>query len=271
MSGWYHVASRKFCCCLPVRIGVFVLSALSAFLGGISAFVVWYTVIRTAKYGTVDSNLSSLNNLNSTITNSTNTDDWQSSLNSVALDKQQYYAFIVIGVILSIYTLFSLFGFLGAIFRKRAFVALYSTVLWFLLGANIAVGVYMSYSAIRRRNDLAAQCAADSQNNQNNIIADGENKITSAACDAASKIGIAVYIIVTVVQLLIQLYCCIIVKRYVEQLSEEQGFKQHVAGNRVAKEAGSYGSYYPHQPLSNQHELGPYPYAQPDHSFGAKV
>lgn len=270
MSGWYHVASRKFCCCLPVRIGVFVLSALSAFFGGISAFVVWYTVIRTAKYGTVDSNLSSLNN-NSTINAINDSDDWKSALNSVALDKQQYYAFIVIGVILSIYTIFSVFGFIGSIFRKRALVALYSTVLWFLLGANIAIGVYMSYSVIKRRNDLSAQCAADAKNNQDNVIADGQNKITTAACDAASKIGVAVYIIVVVIQLLIQLYCCIIVKRYVEQLTEEQGFKQHVAGNRVAKDAGSYGSYYPHQPLSNQHELGPYPYAQPDHSFGAKV
>ncbi|KIO17241.1 hypothetical protein M407DRAFT_245757 [Tulasnella calospora MUT 4182] len=270
MSGWYHVASRKFCCCLPVRIGVFVLSALSAFFGGISAFVVWYTVVRTAKYGTVDSNLSSLNN-NGTISDLNNSQDWQSALNSVALDKQQYYAFIVIGVILSIYTLFSVFGFIGSIFRKRALVALYSTVLWFLLGANLGIAIYMSYSAIKRRDDLAAQCAADSKNNQDNLIADGQNKITTAACDAASKIGIAVYIIVAVVQLLIQLYCCIIVKRYVEQLSEEQGFKAHVAGNRVAKDQGAYGSYYPHQPLTNQHELGPYPYAQPDHSFGAKV
>ncbi|KAG8914396.1 hypothetical protein FRC01_004096 [Tulasnella sp. 417] len=270
MSGWYHVASRKFCCCLPVRIGVFVLSALSAFFGGISAFVVWYTVVRTAKYGTVNSNLSSFNS-NSTLTQINDNDDWKTALNSVALDKQQYYAFIVIGVILTIYTLFSVFGFIGSIFRKRALVALYSTVLWFLLGANLGIAIYMSYSAIRRRNDLADQCANDAKNNQDNFIADQQNKITDAACDAASKIGIAVYIIVAVVQLLIQLYCCIIVKRYVEQLTEEQGFKQHVAGNRVAKDAGSFGSYYPHQPLTNQHELGPYPYSQPDHSFGTKA
>ncbi|KAG8891429.1 hypothetical protein FRC00_013683, partial [Tulasnella sp. 408] len=263
-------AALPFATITQVRIGVFVLSALSAFFGGISAFVVWYTVIRTAKYGTVDSHLSSFNN-NSTITQLNDSEDWQSALNSVALDKQQYYAFIVIGVILSIYTLFSVFGFIGSIFRKRALVALYSTVLWFLLGANLGIAIYMSYSAIRRRNDLANQCANDAKNNQDNFIADGQNKITSAACDAASKIGIAVYIIVSVLQLLIQLYCCIIVKRYVEQLTEEQGFKQHVAGNRVAKDAGAYGSYYPHQPLTNQHELGPYPYAQPDHSFGAKV
>lgn len=53
--------------------------------------------------------MSSFNN-NSTITQLNDSEDWQSALNSVALDKQQYYAFIVIGVILSIYTLFSVFG-----------------------------------------------------------------------------------------------------------------------------------------------------------------
>jgi hypothetical protein len=34
--------TRHFCCCLPVRLGVFVLSLLSLVGGGIYAAAVWY-------------------------------------------------------------------------------------------------------------------------------------------------------------------------------------------------------------------------------------
>jgi len=258
---------------LPVRIGVFVLSALSAVSGGLSAFAIWYTVVRTAKYGTVDSAMSSINWNTTTSVNGT---DWQSSLDSIALDKSQYYAFIVIGVIVSIYTLFSILGFIGSIARNRAMVAFYSTALWFLLVINILVGVYYSYSAIHRRSDLARQCDQQTANNQNGLVATEEYKLTTAACNAASKVGVVVAIVIVVVELLIQLYCCIIVKRYVEQLSEEQGYSRQMAGNRVSKGAAGAGAYYPHMPLGSQHELmpapgGAYAYGQQDHSFGSKV
>ncbi|KAG8908099.1 hypothetical protein FRB99_000543 [Tulasnella sp. 403] len=275
MMNYYHVVSRKFCCCLPVRIGVFVLSALSAFFGGISAFVLWYVVVRTAKYGTVDDNMSTFDNLNSTSVQMQQ-DDWQDTLNSVALDKQQYIAFIVVAIILTVYTLFSIFGFVGSIFRKRALVAIYSSVLWVLLLINLASGIYMCIATIRRRNDLAAECADDAANDNNTALSDAENKFTEAACNAASKIGVAVYIAAFVIQWLIQLYACIIVKRYVEQLSEEQAYNYHTGGNKVGKGSKAAGSYYPHQPLGSSHELmpapgGAYAYAHPDHSFGSKA
>ena len=69
--------------------------------------LIW--AIDTAKYGTVDSGLSSVdwNNVN-TSTNSLS--GIQSQLNAVTVNKTQFYIFIVIGVITTIYTLFSLAG-----------------------------------------------------------------------------------------------------------------------------------------------------------------
>jgi len=268
----YHVASRKFLCCLPVRLGVFVLSFLSAVFGGIVSAAVWYIVVRTAKYGTVDASMS---NTNITITNVNSTTGIENALDNVALDKSQYYAYIVIGIVYSLYTLFSLFGFFGAIVRKRSLVAFYSTTLWILLLVNLALGIYQSKTAVDRESTLKAQCDASHASSSSGIVGTTENKVTNVACDAESKANAAVTIIVFVFWWLIQLYCCVIVKRYVEQLSEEQGFRQYAAGNKVAKGQEVVGSYYPHQPLGSQVELmpapGPYPYAQPDHSFGAKV
>lgn len=268
---YYHVVSRKFCCCLPVRIGVFVLSALSAVVGAANAYVYWYVVVQTAKHGTVNDNMSTLDNINATqFQNATTFNDINMDLNGVALDKGQYYAFIVIGVIFTLYTLFSLFGFVGAIFRKRGLVAWYSTLLWVLLLLNLGVGIYSIDATIKQRQSLSDQCAAKTANSQSGTIANDENKVTSTICSAASKAGVALAIAIFVIEWLLQLYACIIVKRYVEQLSEEQAYRPHDAGNRIQK-GGEAGSYYAHEPLvGGQHELGPYPYADAGHSFGNK-
>jgi len=254
-SNVYHVVSRKFCCCLPVRIGVFILSALGTISGFYGAYAIWYIVARTAKNGTVSEAQSSLNGLSSTTFN---------GYKGVALDKAQYYAFIVIGIITTMYALCSLAGFIGSILRKRRLVALYSTLLWILLTVNIGVAIYVGYVDIHNRGQIQSDCQQWAAN----------GTVSDNGCDDGSHVSVAVEIISLIISLLFQLYGCIIVKRYVEQLSEEQGFQFVRAGNRVLKTGDASGSYYPHQPLGTQpqqHELGPYPYGQPDNSFGTKV
>jgi len=265
---YFHVASRKFCCCLPVRLGVLVLSALSAALSGISAYAIWYTVVDTIHKGTVDSSQSNLS-WNSTQYQNATLSEYQDQLDHIALDKQQFYAFIVIGVIVTIYCLFSIFGFVGAIFARRALVTFYSTALWILLIINLVSGAYSSWSVVHRRQSIVDECVAQTSNPNNNTLTNAENKLTSAACGGASNVGIVLAIIGFVIQWLIQLYACIIVKRYVEQLSEEQGYRRHMAGNRIGK-GGDVGGYYAHQPLQNMSASGPYPYAHEDHSYGNK-
>jgi hypothetical protein len=225
--------------------------------------------VDTARKGTVDSSQSNLN-WNSTQWQNTTLSAYQDQLSHIALDKQQYIAFIIIGVIVSIYCIFSVFGFLGAVFARRALVAFYSTALWFLLIINLATGIYTSRSVVQRRQNIINECVQETSNSNNGTIANAENKLTSAGCSAASKVGIVLTIVIFVIQWLIQLYACIIVKRYVEQLSEEQGFRRHAAGNRISK-GGEIGGYYAHQPLQPMPASGPYPYAHEEHSYGNKV
>ncbi|KAG8930249.1 hypothetical protein FRC03_008759 [Tulasnella sp. 419] len=255
-----HIHSKKFLCCLPVRIGVFFLSGASLVLGGLSAVYIWYIVVRAKQNGIQE------NGQIPTIPTNASADDVKAALDKVYLDKTQFTAFIIAGVVASLTALFSLFGLIGTIFRRRALVAMYSTILWIFLVVHLAVGSFYIYSVIKYRNQTADEC-----NKQTN----GQYQ---DACKVATKWVIGIYIAVLAIFWLIEFYCCIIVKRYVEQLGEEQAFKSHTGGNKTHNYGGGGStSYYPHQPLnSGAHELMPapgghYPYNSPAHSFGNKA
>jgi len=227
-----------------VRIGVFVLSALGAVSGLYSSYIIWSVVARTAEHGYGQ--------------DAANSGDFTN--NNVAYDKAQFYVYIGGGVIVSLYALFSIAGLLGSIIRNRAMVAIYSTALWLLLGVHLSFGVYAIVTDVHNRTSIKNQCLQD-QNTDPSI------------CGAATNVSITLAAIILAIEILIQLYCCIIVKRYVEQLFEEQAYRGYGAGNRVVKQGNEGGSYYPHAPLptGQQHELGPYPYSQAEHSYGPKV
>lgn len=61
---------------------------------------------------------------------------------------------------------------------------------------------------------------------------------------------------------------CLVVRRYVDQLEDEQSYKNDFGLNKKTT-----SSYYPHQPLDTNHGLlapqgGSYPYTDQSHSYG---
>lgn len=46
-----YVRSRKFCCCLPVRFGVFVMALLGIFGGGAVSVVGWLQIKQLCEFG----------------------------------------------------------------------------------------------------------------------------------------------------------------------------------------------------------------------------
>lgn len=58
---------------------------------------------------------------------------------------------------------------------------------------------------------------------------------------------------------------CVVIRRYVDQLEDEQSYKNDFGLNKTS-------SYYPHQPLDTNHGLlqpqGGYPYTDQTHSYG---
>ncbi|KAH7339069.1 hypothetical protein B0J17DRAFT_571701 [Rhizoctonia solani] len=238
--------TRHFCCCLPVRLGVFVLSLLSLIGGGIYAAATWYAYYQ----------------------------------DHVSLTKTQKIAFIVSGVVYSVLALAALMGLIGAIGRKRGLVATYSTFMWFHLAAQVAVGAFFIYALFQNNNELVTQCKEkvnQISNAANNATNTNVNINADDACQLFTKWGRIGAIIALVVILFIELYCCFIVSRYVSQLTDEQSFHAVNRNAHVEANAGRSSGYYRHQPLnasngSSKEESGHgYAYAQPQHSFGQKV
>ncbi|CAE6439113.1 hypothetical protein RSOLAG22IIIB_07058 [Rhizoctonia solani] len=243
--------TRHFCCCLPVRLGVFVLSLLSLVGGGIYAAATWYAYYQSQKE------------------------------DHVSLTTTQKIAFIVSGVVYTILAIAALMGLIGAIGRKRGLVATYSTFMWFHLAAQVAVGAFFIYALFQNNNELVTRCKEQVNqinNAANNATNTNVNIDSDDACQLFTKWGRVGAIVALVVILLIELYCCFIVSRYVSQLTDEQSFRAVNRNAHVEANAGRSSGYYPHEPVNSGTELlhkedkgHDYSFSQPQHSFGHKA
>ncbi|TDL22532.1 hypothetical protein BD410DRAFT_722584 [Rickenella mellea] len=109
-----YVRSRKFCCCLPVRFGVFVMSLFAMLFGGAVAVYAWVQVIHLK--------------------------------DQAVIANREKYSLIANAVVWSLISLASIFGFIGTIIKNRSFVSAYSTMLFVLLGFNIGSGILYIHS-----------------------------------------------------------------------------------------------------------------------------
>ncbi|CAE6377838.1 unnamed protein product [Rhizoctonia solani] len=234
--------TRHFCCCLPVRLGVFVLSFGSILTAGAYAAAIWYTVYMTKNQ------------------------------REAKLDKPQEVAFVVTGSIYTFLFVLSIFGFIGAAIRKRSFVSAYAQALWYMVGFQLASGAFFIYTLYRQKEVTIQKCMDELK--ATNPPADLDLR---KACSVASTTWKIMYIIIFVISLLLHGYAALIVSRYVEQLSAEQSYRHtHKSTSAAFSTPGSGAAYYPHHPLGQstdnltQHHDGKndYPYAAPENSFG---
>ncbi|KZT54655.1 hypothetical protein CALCODRAFT_473171 [Calocera cornea HHB12733] len=171
---------ETFCCCIPVRFGVFILSLLTAFGGAIISAASW---IQFAKLG-------------------------------VDADTAQKAILIASGGIYGGLALFSLFGFVGAIFASRGLVKSYSVILWINWLLTLVAGGLAIWQLFRSNSvdTVVDSCQAT------------DPTASVSDCTDAFKIVRIVYICIFAVLELIILYACVIVSRYVDQLSQEVMF-----------------------------------------------
>ncbi|KAH6904309.1 hypothetical protein BKA70DRAFT_1373635 [Coprinopsis sp. MPI-PUGE-AT-0042] len=111
-----QLESKKFCFCLPVRLGVFVVSLITMLAGSIIAAVAWMQVS-------------------------------QQSGKSVEVTDQ--VAAYVHATIFSLLGVLSVFGFVGSLTRVRGLVISYSVGLAIHLGLSIASGVFTMFTIFR--------------------------------------------------------------------------------------------------------------------------
>jgi len=134
------VRARTFCFCIPVRFGVFILSTLFLLGSAVIAAIGWYSAAHKEQSH---------------------------------LTKNQQVSVIIASVSYTVLAVVSLFGLIGTITKRPAFVSMYCSIISWHLGFNVATGAYFIYT-------LFHQVGEDDVNNC--IIDNIDNIFKSVQC-----------------------------------------------------------------------------------------
>ncbi|KAF8265279.1 hypothetical protein EI94DRAFT_1772397 [Lactarius quietus] len=115
-----YITSRKFCCCIPVRLGVFVMSMLGFAGGSIIAAVEWHAATHK---------------------------------DQAHLTKNQEISVVISALSYTVLAIISLFGFLGTIKKRQSYVSSYNSLVWYHLGFSIATGAFFIYTLFHKVGD----------------------------------------------------------------------------------------------------------------------
>jgi len=201
-----YVRSRKFCCCLPVRFGVFVIAILGILGGGLVSVGGWLQI---------------------------------KQLPESSLDQRNKIALWIQTIMYTLLAILSLFGLIGVFSKTRSFISVYSTILYSHLGFSIATGIFFLYTLFYQTGDNDIQSCINGSTDDTKI----------EACRKGFETIRGVIVGVFVLIWLIELYGCIIVANYAEQLEEE--------------EAAQF-------PVSTYNNASNYTFATPGHSYGGQ-
>jgi len=115
MSG--YVRSQKFCCCLPVRLGVFVMSLVAMVGGSFVAAIGW---IQVAQFGTHPR------------------------------EKWEEIALWIHSSMFSLLALLAIMGFIGCLIKSRGMVSSFAIALALHFGFSLASGIFTLYTLFRQ-------------------------------------------------------------------------------------------------------------------------
>jgi hypothetical protein len=203
---------RHFCCCIPVRAAVFISSLLSLIGSALGAGAFFWLV------HTVDTKPDVLKD------------------NKVTVTSGARIGLIVAGVILAIIALISLFGFVGSVIRNRRMVKTYSILVWMGFFSSLALTAFAFYLVFSK--STLIEC----------VNSNGEEVACSSIFSTGRKVG---FVIVNIIGLFFHLYVCVVIRRYVDQLEDEQAYKNEFGLNHNKKNT----SYYPFQSIESNRGL----------------
>ncbi|KAJ7755716.1 hypothetical protein DFH07DRAFT_488275 [Mycena maculata] len=171
-----YVPSRKFCCCIPVRAGVVLIGLVGLAGGGLIAVG-----------GAIQAERSPGNKL----------------------------AYIIQIIVYGLLAILSIFGIIGAIFRKRGFIRSYFGILTVHVLFSMASGVFSLYRFFQ-----------DAPADVNTCINNSTDDTVIKACQKGMSVMKGVLIAVFVFVWLMEIWGCIIVNNYSNQLGQEQEMAQ---------------------------------------------
>jgi len=171
--------TRTFCCCLPVRFGVFIMTILGM-LGG-AAFAIFGWVESVKLKG--------------------------------SLSKTNEIALYIHSILYTLLAIMSLFGFIGAIGKRRTLVSVFFSMLVAHTTFSIFSGAFVLYNLFNREGaDAVQQCITGTAT---------EAGLSEAQCrhgfDVIKGIAVGIFIVVW----LFEIWGCFITNSYVGQLDDE--------------------------------------------------
>ncbi|KJA14133.1 hypothetical protein HYPSUDRAFT_49424 [Hypholoma sublateritium FD-334 SS-4] len=103
-----------FCCCLPVRLGVIVMSSLGCLVAGVLMVLLWFELATT-----------------------------------LYMTTQERIAFVLAAITATVLFAASILGLVGAIVRKQLFIQTYTYILYVNFALNLAIAAYFTYEVTR--------------------------------------------------------------------------------------------------------------------------
>jgi hypothetical protein len=123
------VPSRKFCCCLPVRFGVFIIAVLGIIGGGAFGAIGWFEIV---KY-------------------------------KGQLSKLTQISLYIHSILYTVLCIVSVFGLIGVIRRRRSLISVFFSVLVAITTFSIFSGAFTLWSIFNRVGPVAVQQCVDQQ------------------------------------------------------------------------------------------------------------
>jgi len=102
-----------FCCCLRVRLGVIIMTALGMLLAGLLSILLWFEVASTPD-----------------------------------MSSKERTIFVIAGLVETLLFVASILGFVGAIVRKQLFVQIYAYFIYVHFLLNLGVAAYLLYMLV---------------------------------------------------------------------------------------------------------------------------
>jgi len=159
-----YVRSRTFCCCLPVRLGVFLLSLLAMAGGAFLAVLGWIQI---------------------------------SQLKQHPLGKTDQIALWIQCSLFTLLALLAVFGFFGAMMRNRAMISGFAISVAIHLGFSIASGAFSIYTMFARD----SQAALNSCLQKANDISDATTQSCKTGLIFIKAVTVVIYVLTWLIQL----------------------------------------------------------------------
>ncbi|KAF8634031.1 hypothetical protein AX17_004296 [Amanita inopinata Kibby_2008] len=154
--------TRTFCCCLPVRFGVFILTLLDLVGGLLISVLGWGQVTHIRR-------------------------------NPLSMEDQ--VALVLHSVLFTVLAAISLLGFIGVIIKQRSLISTFGMMLLVHLFVSVGTGVYAMYSLFRNNSQELINACLDGKNTEDVL------QVCETTAKVVQAIVIMIYVLVWLLQL----------------------------------------------------------------------